>query len=107
MEQGRVTMQALNELEDAPGEPHFSASTIYLQERAAWHFAKQLLQMARASGDAPSERNWYIRQAALERSKARIIQRLRLQLLGPLGHDRFSQCGSIHGIGLRVLSKSP
>lgn len=80
-------------------EPHISPSTIYLFERAAWHYAHTMLQLARAQGDDERARRWFLAEASLQRLKAKLVRVMRQRLVGPVSHDRIVSFGSARGIG--------
>lgn len=75
-------MHQAQHMEQENDQQHYSPGTIYLYERAAWHYTHVLLKLARAQGEDEVARRWYLVEATLQRARARVVRRLRQRMLG-------------------------
>lgn len=58
-------------------EPHINPATIRLLERAAWHYAHAMVQLARSNPHNDRQRQWYANEAQLQRGRAKLIRAMR------------------------------
>jgi hypothetical protein len=62
---------------DEEQDPHINPGTIRLLERAAWHYAHAMVQLARSHAHVARQREWYAKEAQLQRSRAKLIRAMR------------------------------